>query len=88
MAFRRIGLCPRRRDIDFAVCRIIRFPTQFSVVEDAIRVLFCDFELNCERSEDLEEITLFLEDFKLFMMKTLEEEEIWIVFYPISRIIS
>lgn len=63
-------------------------PTQFSVVEDAIRILFCDFELNCERSEDLEEITAFLEDFKSFMMKTLEEEEVWIVFYPISRIIS
>ncbi len=62
--------------------------TQIDVVEDAIRILFCDFELDCDKPEDLVEIAAFLEDVKNFMTKTLEEEEIWIVFYPISRVIS
>ncbi len=62
--------------------------TQVGVVEDAVRILFCDFELNCEKDEDLADIVVFLESVKDFLMKTLEEEEIWVVFYPISRIIS
>ena len=62
--------------------------TQVDVVEDAIRILFCDFELDCEKPDDIVEILAFLEDVKSFMKKTLEEDEIWIVFYPISRVIS
>lgn len=62
--------------------------TQISVIEDAIRILFCDFELDSERPEDHSEIVAFLEEAKSFLMKTLKEEEIWIIFYPISRIVS
>lgn len=58
------------------------------VVEDAIRVLFCDFDLDADNEEDNAEITSFLEVAKRFLMETLEEDEIWIVFYPISRIVS
>ncbi len=63
-------------------------PNPFDVVEDAIRVLFCDFDLDAENPEDNFEITSFLEAAKAFLMETLEEEEIWVVFYPITRIIS
>lgn len=62
--------------------------TQVDVVEDAVRILFCDFELDCEVPDDLVEIVDFLEDVKSFMKKTLEEDEVWIIYYPISRIIS
>ncbi len=62
--------------------------TQVDVVQDAVRILFCDFELDCEKDEDLPDIIVFLESVKTFLMKALEEEEIWIVFYPISRIVS
>ncbi len=62
--------------------------THIDLVQDAIRVLSCDFELDCERADDLTEIVTFLTSVKAFLMKTLEEEEIWIVFHPITRIVS
>ena len=63
-------------------------PTRADVVEDAIRILFCDFELDCDKLDDFAEIAVFLEDVESFMKTTLEEDEIWIIFYPISRVIS
>jgi len=63
-------------------------PTQIDVVEDAIRVLFCDFELDVELEEDRVEVVTLLENVKNFLMHALDEEEIWIIFYPISRIVS
>ena len=62
--------------------------SRVDIVEDAIRVLSCDFDLDAGNEEDLSEITTTLENVKEFLMDTLREEEIWIVFYPISRIIS
>ncbi|MGI9035143.1 MAG: hypothetical protein ACR2GD_03780 [Pyrinomonadaceae bacterium] len=61
--------------------------TQIDVVQDAVRILFCDFDLNCKKNEDLKEIVIFLEAVKDFLKQTLQEEEIWIVFYQISRIV-
>jgi hypothetical protein len=63
-------------------------PNQVDLVQDAVRILFCDFELNSEKNEDLREIVAFLESVENFLKTALEEEEIWIVFYPISRIVS
>jgi hypothetical protein len=57
-------------------------------VQDSIRILFCDFEMNVENDEEFEEIVAYLEMVKNFLTRTLEEEEIWIVFYPLSRIVS
>lgn len=62
--------------------------TQIHVVQDSIRILFCDFEMNVENDEEFEEIVAYLEMVKNFLTRTLEEEEIWIVFYPLSRIVS
>ena len=61
--------------------------SRLDVVEDAIRVLFCDFDLDIENEEESFQLTNFLETTKAFLMETLEEEEIWIVFYPLTRIV-
>lgn len=61
---------------------------QVDIIHDAVRILFCDFELDCEKEDDLADIEVFLENAKDFLMKALEEEDIWIIFYPISRIVS
>lgn len=50
--------------------------TRLDVVEDAVRVLYCDFDLDATNEEDLAGLTLFLESAKRFLMETLEEEEI------------
>lgn len=57
------------------------------VVEDAIRILFCDFHLDIENESHRQELVELLEDVKNFLMETLEEDEIWVVFYPLSRIL-
>ena len=58
------------------------------MIEDAIRILFCDFELDADDPEDNTEIVVLLESVKDFLRKTLDEKEIWVIFYPISRIVS
>jgi uncharacterized protein involved in type VI secretion and phage assembly len=57
-------------------------------MQDSIRILFCDFEMNVENDEELGEIVAYLEMVKDFLTRMLEEEEIWIVFYPLLRIAS
>ena len=62
--------------------------SRVDVVEDAIRILFCDFDLIIDDTTQYNKLVLYLEKLKNGLMKALEEEEIWIVFYPISRIVS
>ncbi|CAN5128965.1 hypothetical protein BH20ACI1_BH20ACI1_18130 [soil metagenome] len=62
--------------------------TRIDVVQDAIRILFCDFDANPESGDEISRLVGYLENVKKFLMKTLEEEEIWIVFHPIIRVIS
>ena len=61
--------------------------SRIDVVEDSIRILFCDFDLNPEDPIDYDKLVIYLEKLKRGLMKALEEE-VWIVFYPISRIVS
>ena len=56
------------------------------LVEDAIRILFSDFQLDIENQAHTTQLVELLDDVKKFLTETLEEEEIWIVFYPISRV--
>ena len=58
------------------------------IVEDSIRILFCDFDLNPDDSIQYQKLLLYLEKLKIGLMKALEEEEIWIVFHSITRIVS
>ena len=63
-------------------------PTRIDLVQDSIQILFCDFDTDIEN--DVEQLRLinYLETIKIFLMESLEEEEVWIVFYPIIRVIS
>lgn len=58
------------------------------LIEDAVRILHCDFELDMEKPEHSKELINYLETAKSFLAEMLEEEEVWIVYYPISRIVS
>lgn len=57
------------------------------IIEDAIRILFSDFELDLENETHHSRLIELLDDVKRFLMETLDEDEIWIVFYPISRVL-
>ena len=62
--------------------------TRIDVIQDAIRILFCDFDANPEIDDEILLLVSYLEDVKKFLMESLEEEEIWIVIHPVSRIVS
>ncbi len=63
-------------------------PSRIDVVEDSIRILFCDFDLNPDDRVQHDKLVLYLEKLKNGLMKALEEEEIWIVFHSVTRIVS
>jgi hypothetical protein len=62
--------------------------TQVDVVEDAIRILFCDFDLDIDDAKQRAVLIDYLEQVRALLMQALEEEEVWIIYYPISRIVS
>ena len=62
--------------------------SRVDVVEDSIRVLFCDFDANSDEPVEYNKLVVYLEKLKRGLMKALDEEEIWIIFHPISRIVS
>lgn len=63
-------------------------PTRIDLVQDSVRILFCDFDTDIENNVERLRLKHYLETIKIFLMESLEEEDVWIVFYPISRIIS
>lgn len=58
------------------------------LIHDAVRILFCDFELDIQNGDHRDELVEYLETTKSYLLQKLEEEDIWIVFYPISRVSS
>lgn len=59
---------------------------QADLVSDAIRILFCDFDINLDITEQSTELLNYLENIRKSVMILLEEEEIWIIYYPITRV--
>lgn len=57
------------------------------LISDAVRILYCDFELDPTDRDHQAEIVEYLETTKDFLVELLEEEEIWVVFYPLTRIV-
>ncbi len=62
--------------------------SRVDIVEDSIRILFCDFDANPDDRIETDKLLRYLEKLKRGLMKLLDEEEVWIVLYPISRIVS
>jgi hypothetical protein len=62
--------------------------TQIGLVRDAINVLFCDFDLDVSNSEQQAELTNYLNEIRLLLIEVLREEEVWIIYHPVTRIAS
>jgi len=60
--------------------------TQTHLVRDAVHVLFCDFDLDVDNEEQRAELTNYLNEIRLLLMEALSEEEIWIVYHPVTRV--
>ncbi len=60
--------------------------TQPGIIRDDIQVIFCDFDLDADNSDHSAELIKYLEELRRLMIDTLNEEELWIVYHPITRI--
>ena len=57
------------------------------LISDAIRIIFCDFELDVENSHQQIGLLEYLETTKAFLIEMLQEEEIWVVYYAVNRVV-
>jgi hypothetical protein len=62
--------------------------SQAGLVRDTINVLFCDFDLDVDNSEQQAELTNYLNEIRVLLIDVLREEEVWIIYHPITRIAS
>jgi hypothetical protein len=62
--------------------------TQVGIIHDAIRILFCDFDFDLDNPKHKSELIDYLESVRHFLLHTLEEEEVWIVYHSVTRVLS
>jgi hypothetical protein len=55
------------------------------LMQDEVRVLFCDLNLNAADSEHVGGLDQYLNDLQQTLSEALSEEDLWIVFYPVMR---
>ena len=60
--------------------------TDRSLASDQVHILFCDFDLDAGNQEDKDELSEYLSDVRRLLMDVLLEEDVWIVFYPSTRV--
>ncbi|MDQ3818322.1 MAG: hypothetical protein M3362_11700 [Acidobacteriota bacterium] len=60
--------------------------TQAHLVRDTIQILFCDFDIDVDNEEQRTELTNYLNEVRLLLMEVLGEEEVWIIYHPVTRI--
>jgi len=61
--------------------------TEKNLTRDQIHILFCDFDLDSDASEDREELTTYLGGIRLLLMDILQEEDVWITYHSVTRIL-
>src|SRR6266850_84427 len=61
--------------------------TEKTVTRDEIHVLFCDFDLDCDNPIDRAELLPYLKDVRLLLMENLREEDVWIIYHSVTRIL-
>ena len=59
-----------------------------SIIQDHVQILFCDLDLNVEDESHRAKLTVYLEELRQLLMELLREEDVWIVYYSISRILQ
>ena len=62
--------------------------TRGSVIRDDVHILFCDFLLDVDGAEDRAQMDSYLDDVRTLLIEALKEEDVWIVYYPIRRVVG
>ncbi len=61
--------------------------TEQNLTRDQIHILFCDFDLDSDDPKDQAELLSYLSEVRLLLMEALLEEDVWIVYYPSTRVL-
>lgn len=61
--------------------------THGNILRDSVQVLFCDFDLEPTNPAQEAELVDYLNTLRLLLMEILFEEEVWVVYYSVGRII-
>ena len=61
--------------------------TDKSLARDEVHIFFCDFDLAVTNQRDERELGAYLGGIRRLLMEILLEEDVWIVFYPSTRIV-
>jgi len=48
--------------------------------------VFCDFDLDAQNSAHFGKLTSYLDEVRSLVMEALDEEEVWIVYHPVTRV--
>ena len=51
-----------------------------------IQILFCDLDLDIANPFQITKLVTYVEELRKLLMELLREEDIWIVYYPVTRI--
>lgn len=61
--------------------------TNKTLSQDQVQILFCDFGLNPDDARDTQELVSYLGELRLLLMEAMFEEDVWIVYYPSTRVL-
>ena len=61
--------------------------TEKTLTRDQVHILFCDFDLDSDEPEDRKELLAYLSKVRLLLMDILLEEDVWIIYYPSTRVL-
>lgn len=58
------------------------------MVRDDIHVLFCDFGLDADVPEHFLKLTSYLDEVRSLLMAALNEEDLWIIYHPVTCVVG
>ena len=61
--------------------------TEKDVVRDAVRVLFCDFDLDPDDVSQRTKLGTYLSELRLMLLRIFHQEEIWITYHRVARVL-
>jgi hypothetical protein len=59
--------------------------TEKTLASDQVHILFCDFDLDSDDSEDAKELSAYLNEIRPLLMEVLHEEDVWIIYHSVAR---
>jgi hypothetical protein len=61
--------------------------TQAEIVRDDVQILFCDFDLDADNSDERSGLESYLNDIRSMLLRIFRQEEIWIIYHPVVRVL-